>query len=361
MVKQILEEYRSILKPEMILSEEEIQKRIAIITDKKSKKEFQKEAKTSLIRQFYFLIEKYAKKTSDKFDLDNQYLEDMVSEGYIALETACRKFDPNTGNKFVTYLAFWIKARILKYMETIPLVKISTNSKMIYQQIKKEQNRIYDEEGDSLSEDEIFELAYENIHLKEKFAKESGKKFFVFKNHVKDIKRKMYSIEDQTDTPLKAILSSTGFIDNSSNNNESDILNDRLEYFNQYLKTVDVRTAKIIQLKRDYLTLEQISEYEGINVKSERVRQIINETLKDFLRYYLLNSNLESEKLNQYLKTVEIKTAKIVELKQKGNTIKEISKHEGVKLRKTEVRKILDNTIEQFLVYKNNTEKFQEG
>ncbi len=63
-------------------------------------------------RLVYSLAAKYNKKDSI---LD---LQDLAQEGFIGLLTAIHKFDPNAGAKLSTYAYHWIKARILKALET---------------------------------------------------------------------------------------------------------------------------------------------------------------------------------------------------------------------------------------------------
>lgn len=44
-------------------------------------------------------------------------VEDLEQEGYLALYDAIDGYDPDTGNKFLTYAEYWIRQRIVRYIE----------------------------------------------------------------------------------------------------------------------------------------------------------------------------------------------------------------------------------------------------
>lgn len=44
-------------------------------------------------------------------------VEDLEQEGYLALYDAIDGYDPDTGNKFLTYAEYWISQRIMRYIE----------------------------------------------------------------------------------------------------------------------------------------------------------------------------------------------------------------------------------------------------
>ena len=106
-------------------------------------------------------------------------LEDMVQEGYIGLLKAMEKYDPGTGNKFLTYASWWIKQGILQALgehnRQVRLPANRVNALERYRRIKKtlsqelqrdpSQNEILDEMG--LEVHELFEqksISYNTVH-----------------------------------------------------------------------------------------------------------------------------------------------------------------------------------------------------
>ena len=55
-------------------------------------------------------------------------LIDLISEGNIGLIKAAEKFDPNSGNKFISYAVWWIKQSIMSSLnENSRIIRLPTN------------------------------------------------------------------------------------------------------------------------------------------------------------------------------------------------------------------------------------------
>lgn len=65
-----------------------------------------------LFEQNFAFIKKTASKYSDRAELD-----DLIQEGYIGLHTAAMKYNPECGVLFLTYAAYWIQQKMLRYLQ----------------------------------------------------------------------------------------------------------------------------------------------------------------------------------------------------------------------------------------------------
>lgn len=94
-----------------------------------------KSAKKKLIESNLRFVVKIANEYLGYMDL-----EDLINEGNIGLIHAAEKFNPSTGNKFITYAVWWIRAYIQKAIrETSTGVKFPSNK---FDEMKKSKWKI---------------------------------------------------------------------------------------------------------------------------------------------------------------------------------------------------------------------------
>src|SRR3984893_8150446 len=77
---------------------------------------------------------------------------EVISEGYVGLMQAVKRFEPEKGFRFATYAMWWIKAAIQEYiLRSWSLVKLGTtaNQKKLFFNLRKAKSKISAmEEGD---------------------------------------------------------------------------------------------------------------------------------------------------------------------------------------------------------------------
>lgn len=85
-------------------------------------------------------------------------LAELIAEGNFGVVHALRKFDPERGNRFVTYAAYWIRAYILNYIiRSWSLVGVGSGalrSKMFFK-LRRERVRITNLVGEGEEADEL--------------------------------------------------------------------------------------------------------------------------------------------------------------------------------------------------------------
>ncbi len=95
-------------------------------------------------------------------------LEDLISEGNHGLYIAAQKFDPELGNKFISFAVYWVRNKVLKYLNehsrTVPIpVNKSNNARKLKRYISNLEQRLQR----TPTIDEIYEEVQDNYSYKQ--------------------------------------------------------------------------------------------------------------------------------------------------------------------------------------------------
>ena len=137
--------------------EQELFKKIASSDKIESKKAFDK-----IINSNQRLIIAVAKRFADN---NENNLLDLIDEGNIGLIEAIRRFNPNGGNRFISFAIYYIRREISAYcINNQTLVKKSNNQKL-YFSINKIRNKFFQENERYPTEEEIKEIIKDDYNI----------------------------------------------------------------------------------------------------------------------------------------------------------------------------------------------------
>ena len=94
---------------------------------------------------------KFVVKIASHYQRKGLSLAELISEGNIGLIKAIQKFDPDKGNKLITYAVWWIRQSILFALaEKTRLIRIPLNKAGDFNKIRKLQDHYYKEYGEKI-------------------------------------------------------------------------------------------------------------------------------------------------------------------------------------------------------------------
>lgn len=111
-------------------------RKIKVITHERQDEIFQllksnditKEKRTELLNELIIGNLRFVISVAKSYQNNGMELIDLISEGNIGLIKAAEKFDPNSGNKFISYAVWWIKQSIMSSLnENSRIIRLPTN------------------------------------------------------------------------------------------------------------------------------------------------------------------------------------------------------------------------------------------
>jgi RNA polymerase primary sigma factor len=224
-----------------------------------------KEKKFELLNELILGNLRFVISVAKGYQNNGMELIDLISEGNIGLIKAAEKFDPNSGNKFISYAVWWIKQSIMSSLnENSRIIRLPTN---IIQENQKRRKS-----GTGLSDNFYIGVL--------------GNDSEVVLPHCVNLHEEINEDGDQL----------IDFIINTNADNPEDILNTKDEIRKKVsviLSVLDDREKTIIEksygLNGVEMNLEDLGEEFGCT--KERVRQLRDRALKKLRNesYSLLN------------------------------------------------------------------------
>ncbi len=240
------------------------------------KKKGDRQALHNIIVSHWKLVQKIAS-TFKGYNFDSK---DLISEGFIGMLEAIKRFDPSKGYRFSTYAMWWIRAQMQRYvLMSWSLVKIGTTNaqKRLFFNVRSLKNKM-DALDDASGSSNFNQKIAEKLQVSEQETEE------------------MYERLKSRDVSLNAYMSSPNaessgsewqdhIQDESENQEEIFIKKDENQKHRQLMKgsleKLDERARRIVaarHLKEPPLTLEELSK--EFKVSRERVRQIETQALQ---------------------------------------------------------------------------------
>lgn len=201
--------------------------------------------------------------------------QDLISEGNIGLMEAVDRFDPKKGNKFSTYATFWIRQKILAYLnQKVDIVRLPSFLNQRIRKINIIKQDFFNKFGRDPDDEEICEML--DINAKSLELANNSMNFKRMKNSNKNEKNP--ETLDILDEEERDLLNDYGniFFDTNENQQEEDRKINELKIV---LEALEGRDARIMHMRfYQNLTLREIAE--KMNVTTERIRQIEQKILR---------------------------------------------------------------------------------
>lgn len=226
-------------------------------------------ARTDLIRRNLRFVVSVAK----KYENENAPLPDLINQGNIGLIEAANRFDPTTGNKFISYAVWWVRKEIMDYLNNcsrtirIPLSKSNNIPKF-----NEEVNKLMMKEGMDITN---FEM-YDNL---EGFSDND------IDNMVKIDNLRVLSYDKKMTNDEGEGSSMVDMLESNSESTDYIMLNeDKVYLLNKLLNTLNPKQEQVIKLFFGVdngglcMNLNEIAH--EIGMTREGVRQVKEKALK---------------------------------------------------------------------------------
>jgi len=273
-IKLLLDEIKS---KSLIKKDEEI-KLLKSIKEEDSE-ELKKQFIERNLRFIYYYLNRYFIYNEDEF-------LDLFQESAIAMMQALDKFDINYGNRFVTYAAWWIRQKILRYWDnTKTLIRLPVH-------LKKNNNKIkqyFKNDKINLSKDylEVYKKGIFSEKEIENFYIQNFYEYFSLESKIKELPSDFLAYFDLEEDNLESNILLKDIIPVK----ENDIFQ-KVEYFDNYqkIKNITDKVFEELKIKEKEVLFLRLGIYDNVkytleeigfryNLTRERIRQIEKKAL----------------------------------------------------------------------------------
>lgn len=93
-----------------------------------------------------------------RYENENAPLADLINQGNIGIIEAARRYEPSTGNKFISYAVWWIRKEIMDYLNNysrvirIPMTRVAHITRF-----NEEVNKLAQKEGKSVTAFDMYD------------------------------------------------------------------------------------------------------------------------------------------------------------------------------------------------------------
>jgi RNA polymerase primary sigma factor len=230
-------------------------------------------AREQLVRSNLRLVVNIAKKFGDR----GMSLGDLIEEGNLGLIKAVDYFDPNRGNRFSTYAAWWIKQSIKRaLLANIQPVHIPTYMVALINQWRHIASELENKLGRAPNAGEMAEIMELSLNKAE------------FIHHIVHVLSSVRDTSDREEGDENQTLEAT--LEDHSGSRPEDAMAENEEQAKalRLLNEIEPREAAILRMHygldgKKTLTLRQIGE--KLSLTRERIRQIHHEALTKLYDY----------------------------------------------------------------------------
>jgi RNA polymerase sigma-32 factor len=223
-------------------------------------------------------------------------LAELIAEGNFGIVHALTKFDPERGNRFVTYAAYWIRAYVLNHIiQSWSLVGVGSGvlrSKMFFK-LRRERVRITNLVGEGERADEMlanrFNMSREQIQG------------MVRRLDARDLSLDAKVFDDAVTTVVETLAATSDDQETTFSSNQTSF--NAREVVQTAMKTLDPRERYIAEQRlmadsEDELSLAEIGRRLGVS--RERARQLETRAKRKLKQRIIELANATSRELSDF-------------------------------------------------------------